>query len=382
MPRRTKWSVKELEEVAKQYKYRVDFQREAKGAYLSAMRKGILDDICKHMERHIAPKGYWNYDNCKREALKYNTRTDFMRKSASAYNRALENNWLDEICTHMQKGADGYHYMVYAILNRRLNKAYIGITKQHFEQRQKMHRKGGTTRATVIANLHDTEYKVVTGYIYTSQELQRAEEEWANRYESDGFEILNDNRMYGRVGVSQRIYTDDIIAQEASKYTRRVDFKVGSPKHYDAAVNQRILKKVCSHMRGIKPKNYWTKEKCLEEAEKSTDRDDFVRNHKGAYYAAKDNGWLDEIWQETGLRSLMDMSWRRPGTRKEIWCNADEYYELWIHNGRCGCWRMKTLTGHNLEKLVKKFKIGWVPKEDEEWCKWAKEMRKTLGSNR
>ena len=44
---------------------------------------------------------YWNFENCKLEALKYKTRTNFKEKSRSAYNSALRNKWLDEICKHM-----------------------------------------------------------------------------------------------------------------------------------------------------------------------------------------------------------------------------------------------------------------------------------------
>ena len=96
-----------------------------------------------------------------------------------------------------------------------------------------------------------------------------------------------------------------------------------------------------------------------------------VTNHTEAYVAATDNGWTEEIDKVLGLRSRLDMSWRRPGTRKEIWCEADKYYELWIENGKCGMDRMMTLTGFNLDKLLKKFKSGWVPTEDADWIDWA-----------
>ena len=114
---------------------------------------------------------------------------------------------------------------------------------------------------------------------------------------------------------------------------------------------------------------------CIEEARKSTDRYDFVTNHTEAYTAARDNGWTEEIYLLLGLRSRFDMSWRRPGTRKEIWCDADKYHKLWIESGMCGMDRMKTLTGFNLGKLLKKFKSGWVPTEDADWIDWASKIK-------
>ena len=375
MPLKPKWTLAALKAVAADYSRRVDFQRNARGAYLSALRQGFLDDVCEHMARQLKPKGYWTLEMCKAEALKYSARGVFMRQSATAYNISLKNGWLDEVCKHMIKGADGFHYMFYGIINKRLNKVYVGITKQHFNSRAKLHKKGGSTRADVIAKLEDTEYVPLTDYIHTSTELLDAEEGWAKHYETDGFQILNDPRLYGRMGVSKRVYSDEDIAKEASKYTSRSKFKEGSPNHYDAAVSQRILSRVCSHLRGIKSKGYWTKEMCIEEARKSTDRYDFVTNHTEAYTAARNNGWTEEIYLLLGLRSRFDMSWRRPGTRKEIWCDADKYHKLWIESGMCGMDRMKTLTGFNLGKLLKKFKSGWVPTEDADWIDWASKIK-------
>jgi len=374
---KARWTEEKILECAKKFKTRSEFQNKSKGAYLSALRKGILEKVCAHMERQIAPRGHWDLKNCQAEAEKYESRSEFQNASGSAYNSALEHGWLDEICGHMAKGADGYHYMVYAIINERLKKAYVGITKQHFEARMGAHRKGGNTRATEIAMLADTEFIKCTQYVILSTELKDAEGEWALYYHKKDYEVLNDKRLYGRTGVSRRIYTDEIIAQEAMKYTRRVDFKNGSPRHYDAAVSQRILGKVCSHMRKINEKNFWTKERCLEFATSCNNRDEFI-NNAGAYGAARDNGWVNEIWEKTGMRSKYDMSWLRPGTRKEIWCRADNYYLTWEENQRCGTDRMKSLTGHNLDKLLKKFKKGWIPTLDEDWIRWASVTKEEL----
>jgi hypothetical protein len=52
----------------------------------------------------------WNYDNCQKEALKYNSRSDFQKNNSSSYLSACKNNWLDEICSHMieLKKPNGY----------------------------------------------------------------------------------------------------------------------------------------------------------------------------------------------------------------------------------------------------------------------------------
>ena len=44
-----------------------------------------------------------------------------------------------------------------------------------------------------------------------------------------------------------------------------------------------------------KPKGYWTKERCQEEALKYESRLDFAKNSGGAYYKASKNNWLNDI---------------------------------------------------------------------------------------
>ena len=371
-----RWSEEDLELIAKRFSRRVEFQRQEKGAYLSAMRKGLLDKICTHMESTSVPSGHWQVmENCRKEAAKYATRSDFMRQSGSAYNSSLSNGWLDEICQHMVKGADGYHYMVYAIINKRLNKAYVGITKQHFEQRMRMHKKGGSTTAREITDLSDTIYIPCTDYIFDSTEVKSAEIKWAQAHAQEGYQILNSSRMYGKIGTKKRIYTDEIIAQEASKYTTRSEFKKNSPRHYDAAVTQRILNKVCSHMRSIKRKNHWTFERCLEFAKTCGSRVEFHSARNGSYTAARKNRWLEEIYRISGLKSVKDMPWMSSKSRVEVWSKADEYYTAWVENGKCSNFKMKNLTGLNLDKLLKKFNEGWVPQMDRDWQQWSVQVR-------
>lgn len=46
-------------------------------------------------------KGYWTKENCQKEALKYNSRKEFLDKYCDAYRSSVKNKWLDEICKHM-----------------------------------------------------------------------------------------------------------------------------------------------------------------------------------------------------------------------------------------------------------------------------------------
>ena len=57
------------------------------------------------------PKGYWNFERCQQEALKYTTRTEFAKKSKGAYKAVYTNDWLDDFFT--KKPTIAKHYWTY-----------------------------------------------------------------------------------------------------------------------------------------------------------------------------------------------------------------------------------------------------------------------------
>ena len=82
---------------ALKYNRRIDFCLNSCSAYRSSLLNDWLDEVCEHMNI----RNTWTKENCKDEALKYNTRFEFSIKSKPAYMSALNNKWLDEICEHM-----------------------------------------------------------------------------------------------------------------------------------------------------------------------------------------------------------------------------------------------------------------------------------------
>ena len=74
------------------------------------------------------------------------------------------------------------------------------------------------------------------------------------------------------------------------------DFRNGSPKAYDAAYKSKNMDLVCSHMEYIKkPNGHWTREKCQIEANKYSTRGEFIKKGLDAYTAATKMNILDEV---------------------------------------------------------------------------------------
>jgi predicted GIY-YIG superfamily endonuclease len=95
-----KWTFEKCQEEALKYKTKTDFQKNNSSAYKSALKNVWLVEICSHMikKEHAI---YWTYEKCKEEALKYITRSDFYFKSIGAYGASVKNKWLNDICLHM-----------------------------------------------------------------------------------------------------------------------------------------------------------------------------------------------------------------------------------------------------------------------------------------
>ena len=93
-----KWNKEECRKVANKYLTRFDFQQNNHSAYNSAIKNNWLYEICSHM---IIKHKKWTKDECKLEALKYNSRGEYAKKDHNSWDIARKNNWLNEICSHM-----------------------------------------------------------------------------------------------------------------------------------------------------------------------------------------------------------------------------------------------------------------------------------------
>lgn len=102
MAKRIYWTKEKCQEEALKYQSRTTFQKGSSSAYKSARINNWLDEICSHMEELKKPSGYWTLDRCQEEALKYKTRTAFQKGSNTAYLICLTNKWLDAMCFHMK----------------------------------------------------------------------------------------------------------------------------------------------------------------------------------------------------------------------------------------------------------------------------------------
>jgi hypothetical protein len=136
----------------------------------------------------------------------------------------------------------------------------------------------------------------VTDTPISEKKASELEKSVTTKYLNDGWVVLNNMSSLGTLGGPYLIWTKEKCHEVALKCKSRSEFSKKHGSVYYSSRKNGWIDEVCSHMvQIIKPKNYWTKEKCHETALKYKSRSEFGKKSKGAYHSARKNGWLDEI---------------------------------------------------------------------------------------
>jgi len=287
------WTYKKCKEEALKYQTRSEFQNKSISAYEKSKINKWLNDICSHMELQHKPNGYWTYEKCKEEALKYKYKKDFIENKYVAYTKSLSNDWLDDICSHMIITGNKHKRCIYSY-EFSDNSVYVGLTynieKRHNERL--IDDNDQVTKHTKKTNLQPIR-KQLTNYIDVNEAI-KLEEFYVNKYKKNGWVVLNIAKT-GSIGSNKLKWTYEKCKNEALKYNTKSKFIKNSGSAYNSARKNKWLNKVCSHMIE-NPNRIWSYERCKEESLKYINRTELCKNKRGAYKSAYKNKWLDEFF--------------------------------------------------------------------------------------
>ncbi len=262
------WDFNKCLEEALEYETRNDFSKNSNSAYNSALRNKWLDEICSHMESLQNPKDFWNEERCEQEALKYKSRTEFHRKSGSAYSAANKLGILDAICLHMKK-----------------KEPWSIWTKEKCHKEALKHKTKQGFRTSCSAAYSSATKKGFLDVICKHMVSYR-KPKWFWNFEE--------------------------CKKQASKFETRSEFQKGNVSAYREALNNGWLDEICLHMKSnIKPKNYWTKKLCHEDALKYDTRGEFQKHSNAAYCKSIRENWLDEICSHMAEKKKPNNFWTK-----------------------------------------------------------------------
>ena len=92
-----KWTKRRVFEEAQKYQSRSEFASKCASAYDVAIKRGWIDQMPWMKEKWSHPTPKWTKEAVFEESKKYSTRREFEVNSSSAYTKALLQGWLDEM---------------------------------------------------------------------------------------------------------------------------------------------------------------------------------------------------------------------------------------------------------------------------------------------
>lgn len=100
------WHEEAIRKAVSKCKTKAEFKKRFPGAYVAAKKIGILEELIKNKpnKKRVGKNNSnyrWTLKALKKEGLKYMFRSDFENNSPGAYSACLRRGILDEVCAHM-----------------------------------------------------------------------------------------------------------------------------------------------------------------------------------------------------------------------------------------------------------------------------------------
>lgn len=269
----------------------------------------------------------WTNEKIKYSALQYNTRSEWRKAFAGAYQAAYKKNILIECCAHMKYITNPFKDDIGIIYGYFFNdkSVYIGLTIETLKKRHRRH---------ISNKYHKTiKSKIDQGYTYNllilednipNGILSEREIFYIQKYKDDNYIILN-KHMGGSRGALLKISTESIRIS-AKKYQSRTEWRQNDPKKYDAAYRRDIIDKCCEHM--IPLQNSYNDNDLIEKSKKYNSVKEWKNSDINSYNAAYRKGILESC---TTHMVYLHKKW----TDEEIINSAKQYTT--VNDWRINC---------------------------------------------
>jgi hypothetical protein len=290
------------------YKSLAEWRKADNKAYTYARLNNLLINICEKngWELDIRyPRGYWTKERCLVQAKIFSSRKEWIENSGTSYNISRKNGWIDECTSHMidMKKPKGYWNLERCredALNYKTRNEWKSNSQGCYEfARQQTWYKECTSH--MISKSKPNGYWTKERCIEEAKKYKRIVD-WAKKGNSNSIRIAKNNGWFDECTSHMTIrktkygyWNKETCLGEAIKYTSRKEWASSNNDSYIAAKRRGIVEECCSHMEVDKVELEWTKERCIEEAKKYTSRKQWRDNSIVSYNISnRKNGWVDE----------------------------------------------------------------------------------------
>ena len=80
-----------------------EWHSKSSASYQAAKTNGWYQELGMNMRRFRMSNGYWTFEKCLEEALKYTSIKEWKTNNGSSYNSAKKNGWYDECTKHLRR---------------------------------------------------------------------------------------------------------------------------------------------------------------------------------------------------------------------------------------------------------------------------------------
>ena len=296
------WTYETCLKEARKYLYRGDFRKFSPGAYNVARENNWLDTYDWFNTKYM-PKGYWTKERCEKESQKYQSRTEFMRCSPTAYSTASKYGWIEKYSWLLDKRLDivkGKIDSVYVYVFEDTKTAYVGrtlIRRQKNRDKEHIfnHENDNVARYAKKMHVPVPLMQILESNLTLKEGLDR-EDYWRKWYEQHGYTMLN--RLATGIGkgslggIGHGKWNRKTCYNEAKKYKSASEFEKMSASAYSAAKKNGWLSDYVWF--DILWEAKWDKQACYNEAKKYETRGEFQKGSFVAYTKALKKGWINE----------------------------------------------------------------------------------------
>lgn len=322
------WTKERVFEESKKYDTRSEFAKKSQRAYQVAWANNWLNE----MQWLILKLNIWDGEKVLNESKKYKTRTEFQRGSGSAYHYARLNNLLDDmIWLKRPSEFNEFSYCVYVYIDDENKVAYVGLTRNKNDRHYRHTHIINENKLSPVYKYFTNIGKNIPNPKYLEDNIscddaREKEDYWKNWYSNNGYTMLNKGktgRNCGSIGGMSPKWSKKKVFEESKKYTSKKEFEIGCVTAYYKAWKNKWLKDMYWL---IPQKRVLNKELIFNEAKKYTSLNDFHINSPSKYsMAIRYNLLKDMTWLKYNHTFFTDDDVIKESKKYTMKCNFKKY---------------------------------------------------------
>lgn len=274
-----KYTEEEIRNAALKYLTRTEFRNGDKGKYRSAIKLGIINDVCSHMKTKMR-HGITDDEVCE-IAKKYKTKKEFREKDCATYSIIIHRKIGDKAFAHMERIGNKYYRCIYVYKFMDYKTCYIGLT-YNLRKRDLQHRSikeySAVREFAEKHNIPIPEPEQLSAYI-DKDKAAELEINTIKEYNDNGWTVLNKIPGGGLGGSNNNVtYTKEICKSLALNYTKRSDFAKNHETAYKYTKMYGWDKYVFSHMTSVEENKIKTGKNMCEYIKRPVKQYDYKHN--------------------------------------------------------------------------------------------------------